>query len=134
MKDEKIWLYYKGRSRIHGKQGPGLTRMGVAFADRPEGPYEKHGGPILDKSHEVLIWNEDGGVASLASINRSINFAPDGIEFQVLHSNLSNIPKAPGLYRPEIEDGNPRSQLPGWGIAMVSKKGLTYLLRFDMKD
>ena len=134
VKDEKIWLYYKGRSRIHGKQGPGLTRMGVAFADRPEGPYEKHGGPILDKSHEVLIWNEDGGVASLASINRSINFAPDGIEFQVLHSNLSNIPKAPGLYRPEIEDGNPRSQLPGWGIAMVSKKGLTYLLRFDMKD
>mgnify|MGYP000993558474 CR=1 FL=1 len=28
---------------------------------------------ILDKSHEVLIWNQDGGLASLASINSTIN-------------------------------------------------------------
>jgi len=133
VRDGKICLYYKGRSKIHGKKGPGLTQMGVAYADRPEGPYEKYPGPILDKSHEVLIWSQDGGVASLASINKSINFAPDGVRFQKLYANLNSIPKAPGLYRPAIEDGNSNSDLPGWGISMVSKKGLAYLLRFEMK-
>lgn len=134
VRDGRIWLYYKGRSKIHGKKGPGLTQMGVAVADRPEGPYEKHGDPILDKSHEVLIWSQDGGVASLASINKSINFAADGVEFQLLHSNLSSIPRAPGLYRPEIENGNASITIPGWGISMMSKKGLAYLLRFEMKQ
>jgi hypothetical protein len=132
VRDGKIWLYYKGRSIIHGKKGPGLTQMGVAYADGPEGPYEKHGDPILDKSHEVLIWSQDGGVASLASINQSINFAADGVEFRLLHSNLTHIPKAPGLYRPEIENGNPSVTIPGWGISMRSGKGLAYLLRFEM--
>ena len=132
VRDGKIWLYYKGRSIIHGRKGPGLTQMGVAFADQPEGPYIKHVDPILDKSHEVLIWSQDGGVASLASLNKSINFALDGAEFELLHSNLSNIPKAPGLYRPEIENGNAISDIPGWGVSMVSKKGLAYLLRFEM--
>lgn len=49
-----------------------------------------------------------------------------------LPSNLSKIPKAPGLYRPEIEDGNPDDTPPGWGISMQAKKGLVYLLRFEM--
>ena len=133
VRDGKIWLYYKGRSRIHGKKGPGLTQMGVAFADRPLGPYQKHDGPILDKSHEVLIWSQDGGVASLASINKSINFARNGTDFKALETNLSAVPKAPGLYRPELESGNPKIESPGWGISMLEKKGLAYLLRFEMK-
>ncbi|MDX2430793.1 MAG: family 43 glycosylhydrolase, partial [Bacteroides sp.] len=132
VREERIWLYYKGRSRIHGKKGPGLTQMGVAYADKPEEPYIKHEGPLLDKSHEVLIWSRDAGVASLASINKSINFARDGIEFQAIQTELSNIPKAPGLYRPELEDGNANGKSPGWGISMVQKKGLAYLLRFEM--
>lgn len=60
----------------------------VAYADKPEGPFKKYEGPLLDKSHEVLIWNTKGGVASLASINASINFAPDGLHFKSIQSNL----------------------------------------------
>ena len=63
-----------------------------------------------------------------------INFARDGIRFQAVQTELSNIPKAPGLYRPELEDGNANGKSPGWGISMVQKKGLAYLLRFEMKE
>jgi acetyl esterase/lipase len=133
VKDQKIWLYYKGRSIIHGKSGPGKTQMSVAYANTPEGPYKKHKGPLLDKSHEVLIWNYNGGVASLASINSSINFAPDGVHFSTLQDSLTNIPKAPGLYRPHLEDGHAANEIPGWGIAMKVKNGQVYLVRYEMK-
>ncbi|WP_044199952.1 family 43 glycosylhydrolase [Dyadobacter tibetensis] len=130
VKDNKIWLYYKGRSIVHGERGPGLTEMNVAIADKPEGPFVKHDGSILKKSHEVLIWKKGEGVASLASINKTINYAQDGIHFSVQSEDLTDIPKAPGLYRPDLEDGNPNTRTPGWGIAMTGQKGQVYLLRF----
>ena len=133
VKDNKIWLYYKGRSIIHGAKGPGLTEMSIAYADTPEGPFTKHKGSILDKSHEVLIWKKGNGIISLASISKSIYYAEDGVHFSVLQDSLSNIPKAPGLYRPDIEDGNKGTETPGWGIAMKSKKGEAKLVRFEMK-
>ena len=133
VRDRKIWLYYKGRSLSHGKKGPGLTEMGVAFGDNPEGPFEKHKGSLLDKSHEVLIWKKDTGVASLASISKTVNYANDGLLFSTIVDSLTNIPKAPGLYRPDLEDGNMGSQFPGWGIAMKSRKGQTYLVRYEME-
>lgn len=130
VRDNKIWLYYKGRQWGKGARD---TKMGVAYADSPEGPYEKHPGPILDKSHEVLIWSKNGGVASLASINSTINWAADGVHFSPIQSKLTKIPKAPGLYRPHLEDGNTATDIPGWGISMIQKKGIAYLLRFEMK-
>ena len=132
VKDEKIWLYYKGRSFIHGKEGPRLTKMGVAMADQPEGPYKKHPEPLIDRGHEVLIWNQNAGIASLASLSKSIHWAKDGINFSPTEENLTNIPMAPGLYRPHLEDGNTSNKIPGWGISMKGKKGVVYLLRFEM--
>lgn len=129
----EIWLYYKGRCLDHGKQGPRLTEMGLAYANHPEGPFIKHGQALLDESHEVLIWGKDGGIASLASISHSINYAKDGINFSVLNDSLVNIPKAPGLYRPHLEQGNTTKPIPGWGIAMKSARGLTYLIRYEIK-
>ncbi|MBU2950390.1 family 43 glycosylhydrolase [Tamlana agarivorans] len=133
VKDNKIWLYYKGRSIIHGSKGPKLTEMSVAYAENPEGPFIKHEGALLDKSHEVLIWKKDGGVASLASISKTINYAKDGVHFTTLVDGLTNMPKAPGLYRPDLEDGNQGENTPGWGIAMKVKKGEAYLVRFEME-
>lgn len=131
IKDKAIWLYYKGRSRRYGRSGPGKTRMGVAFADKPEGPYRKYTDPLVDKSHEVLIWNYNGGIASLASINRSINIAPDGLNFSTILENLSQIPAAPGLYRPHLTDHSIKG-LPGWGISHKSKDGDIFLIRFKI--
>jgi hypothetical protein len=133
VKDSKIWLYYKGRSIIHGKRGPGLTKMGLAFADQPEGPFKKHPEPLIDKGHEVLIWQQNGGVTSLASLSKTIYWANDGLNFSPIQENITNIPSAPGLYRPHLEDGNKATEIPGWGIALKSGKGLTYLVRFEMK-
>ena len=87
---------------------------------------------MIEKGHEVLIWNQNGGIASLASLSKTIHYAADGIHFLPIQDNLRNIPKAPGLYRPHLEDGNKTKEIPRWGIAMVQKKGLAYLVRFEM--
>lgn len=132
VKDGQIWLYYKGRSKIHGKEGPKRTKMGVAYAKKPEGPFEKHPQPLIEKGHEVLIWNQNGGIASLASLSKSIHWANDGLNFSPVQENLADIPMAPGLYRPHLEDGNKASEIPGWGIAMRQSHGEAHLLRYEM--
>ncbi|XMO85389.1 family 43 glycosylhydrolase [Algibacter sp. AS12] len=129
VRGNKIGLYYKGRQ---WEKSPRETKMGVAYANHPAGPFEKEDGYLLDKSHEVLIWNTGGGILSLASINSTLNFSTDGQYFSVLQDSLKHIPKASGLYRPNLEDGNPETEIPGWGIAMKSGKGFTYLLRFEI--
>ncbi|WP_139956442.1 family 43 glycosylhydrolase [Flavicella sediminum] len=133
VRDDKIWLFYKGRSIVDGKQGPKRTKMSVAYAKEGKGPYVKHKGALLAKSHEVLIWQKEGGVASIASINATINYAKDGEHYTIMHDSLKKIPKAPGLYRPHLENGNSNAEIPGWGISMIQKKGSAYLLRFEMK-
>lgn len=132
VRDGKIWLYYKGRCIEQGKDGPKRTEMGVAIANKPEGPFVKKG-TLLDKGLEVLIWREGKGVSCLASISQSINYSEDGLQFSMQYDSLKDIPKAPGLYRQHLEDGNLEVGVPGWGIAMKGRKGLTYLLRFEMK-
>ena len=133
VKDHEIWLYYKGRSIVDGAKGPSLTEMNVAIADQPEGPFIKHKGSLLDRSHEVLIWNKNNGVASLASISKTINYAADGLNFSVTQDSLVKIPVAPGLYRPDLENGNEGTETPGWGISLKGKRGKSYFARFEMK-
>jgi len=131
VRNNQVWLYYKGRSRIHGKSGPGHTQMGVAFSDSPEGPYKKHTSPLLDRSHEVLIWDQKEGVGSLASINQSVNLATDGLNFSLIQADLPRVPKAPGLYRPELTDHSIK-EIPHWGISQGNKDGDVYLQRFKI--
>ena len=78
-RDKKYWFYYKGRLLSHGQGGPRHTQMGVAFADNTEGPYIKKGPPILDRSHEVLIWNHLEGVAALTLQITRKRIYPDGV-------------------------------------------------------
>ncbi|MCG6190111.1 family 43 glycosylhydrolase [Maribellus maritimus] len=131
IRDEKIWLYYKGRSRIYGKQGPGHTQMGIAVANNPEGPYEKLKSPVLARSHEVLIWNQNGGIASLACLNKSLNFAANGIDFKTINKNLHALPAAPGLYRPAISSDSDNKKV-NWGLSMAQRDKDIYLTKFKM--
>ena len=133
VKDGKIWMYYKGRSIVDGKRGPGLTEMSVAVADSPEGPFIKHEGSLLDRSHEVLIWKKDNGIEALASMSKTINYAEDGLSFSVRQDSLVKIPIAAGLYRPDLENGNQATETPGWGISLKGKRGMVYFARFEMK-
>lgn len=135
VRNGRYWLYYKGRSIIHGLKGPSKTKMGVAFASNPEGPYKKYDKAILDRSHEVLIWNYRNGVKTLASISSTIEFAPDGLKFETdkKEIKLKKRPSAPGLYRPHLTKHSMK-KIPGWGISMSRKNGDIYLLRFEFKN
>ncbi len=133
-REGQFWLYYKGRSATHGPQGPGKTKMGVAFASHPTGPFTKYGGnPILDKSHEVLTWPQGPGVACLASISSSLEYAPDGLDFisNPLSLSISNRPNAPGLFRPDLSQPTACGEIPAWGISMIHNGPECYLQRFE---
>ena len=134
-RDGKYWLYYKGRSLQHGPEGPGKTRMGVAFSNSPEGPYKKYeNNPILDKSHEVMIWRQGGGVACLASLSSTFEYAADGLDFTSAGLNIQipgeERPLAPGTFRPDLVD--PGTDISGltWGISMVHNRDESYLVRW----
>jgi hypothetical protein len=129
----KIWLYYKGRSRKHGEQGPAQTKMGVAFADSPVGPFKKYIDPVLSDSHEVLVWKEGRGVAALASRSSSIEYAPDGLDFQTnpVHLKVNDRPNAPGIFRPDLSSPEISGHQFEWGISMIHNGQEPYLIRFE---
>lgn len=129
----KYWLYYKGRSRVHGVHGPGKTRMGIAFADKPEGPYTKYSSPILSGSHEVLIWPHRTGVAALASISSTLEYALDGIDFDTNKPNakITKRPNASGAYRPDLTKSVKYGNGLKWGISMIHNGPESYLIRFE---
>ncbi len=133
VREGKFWLYYKGRSRSYEAAGASHTKMGVAFADKPEGPYRKHAEYLAEGHHEILIWHQDEGIASLARLNRTIYYAEDGLNFSPVRENLRQVPLAPGLYRPHLTDHS-RKNLPGWGLSHRNSGGHVYLTRFEFKS
>jgi hypothetical protein len=131
----KFWLYYKGRSRVHGVSGPSKTQMGVAFSKHIEGPYKKYGKPILPESHEVMIWPYKGGVLTLASKSSTLEYAPDGIDFlsDKKGVKVKKRPNAPGAFRPDLTQSIPTENGIDWGISMVHNGDESYLVRYDCK-
>ncbi len=125
----RYWLYYKGRQIDHS---PGETRMGVAIAADPEGPYEKHPAGPLHPGHEVLVWPHGEGVASMATATgpRRIYFADDGIHFAP-RNPIANAPRAPGAYRVDGFRETGKGQGLTWGICHAAQGGDLYLQRFD---
>ncbi|MCP5516815.1 MAG: family 43 glycosylhydrolase [Verrucomicrobiales bacterium] len=137
VRDGRIWLYYKGRSLRHGGAGPRHTEMGVAVAERPEGPFRKvsQGASVLNSGHEVQVWGgAGGGVLCLVSDTgpqaRTLQWAPDGLAFRPLLGELRDLPKAPGLFRPELTDPAVVSDGAVWGISMAPGPH-PHLVRYD---
>jgi len=128
------WLYYKGRSRVHGQGGPAHTQMGVAYSRSPGGPFHKLGRPILPGSHEVLIWPHGTGVAALASLTSTFEYAADGIDFKAdaLAAKVENRPNAPGAYRPDLSKPVVEGEGLKWGISMVHNGDEAYLIRYEL--
>ena len=129
------WLYYKGRSRSHGKGGPGHTQMGVAFSKDPEGPFTKYDRPLLPGSHEVMIWPQDTGVGAIASLDNTLEYAPDGIDFlgERLGVPMRDLPKAPGLFRKDLTNHIITGEDIHWGISMIHNGDEAYLIRYEVK-
>ena len=128
------WLYYKGRSRIHGRGGPARTQMGVAFSKYPQGPFTKFDYPLLSGSHEVLLWQQATGIGTLASASSTFEYATDGIHF--MHNKLGvqveNRPNAPGAFRMDLTDPTVRGEGLKWGISMVHNGNESYLVRYEL--
>lgn len=135
-RDELYWLYYKGRSRVHGDSGPTNTQMGVASAKSLEGPFTKWDQPLLSGSHEVMLWQEKTGLMALASISHTFEYAPDGIDFLTnrLAVKVKNRPNAPGVFRQEITDPSFKPEGLDWGISMVHNGDESYLIRYQVKN
>ncbi len=127
-----IWMYYKGRSQAHGSAGPGKTRMGVAIAEKPTGPFVRQRANPLHPGHEVLVWPQGEGVWSMATAAgpRQLYYASDGLQFSARH-RLIEAPQAPGIFRPDQSAETPEAAAPQWGISQAGKQGDVYLLRFD---
>lgn len=135
--DMDIWLYYKGRNIDHGRAGPVKTKMGLAVADEPRGPYVRiHSSqPVLDNSHEVMIWPHRTGVAAYASKSRTLEFALDGVDFTThpIHALTTPRPIAPGCFRPDLVEPVIFGQGIAWGICMKEPSGpCPYLVRYEI--
>jgi hypothetical protein len=135
--DMDIWLYYKGRNIDDGRNGPGKTKMGLAIADKPQGPYirVRSGQPILTDSHEVMIWPHRAGIAAYASKSRTLEFAPDGVDFAAnpIHAPATPRPIAPGCFRPDLTEPVTFSRGMSWGICMREPSGPNpYLVRYEI--
>ena len=128
------WLYYKGRSLVAGQGGPAHTGMGVAFSKYPEGPYIKYGKEILERSHEVLIWPQGTGVGAFASLSKTFEYAPDGIDFMSdkLNAKVEERAVAPGAFRPDLTNPVVVGEGLKWGISMIPNKHECYLRRFEL--
>ncbi len=134
-RDDKYWFYYKGR-----KQGesPHHTKMGVAIADKPEGPYVKYeGNPIIPGNHAVLNWPQDKGVAAMIDgtgppdLIRSVLYAEDGLHF--VKTYHIDGPTAGGAFRPDHFSGGTDAERISWGLEIESKDGsLPFLQRYDL--
>lgn len=125
-------LYYKGRQM---GLSPGETKMGVAIAARPAGPYVKSElNPVIKSGHEVLVWPYREGVAALIGPTgpekNTIQYAPDGLRFSV-KAHIKKPPPAPGAYRPDAFTNTRYGQGITWGISMGSYRRWPYLVRFD---
>lgn len=130
VRDGQYWMYYKGRQM---NRSPRETKMGLAIAQTPPGPYVKHpGNPVLDSGHEVCVWRHGQGVGCLVCNvgpqGNSLQYSDDGIHFRRISDMVP--PKAPGPFR---ADGFVDAPGPGvtWGLSMRHHHAWPYLARFD---
>jgi beta-xylosidase len=131
VRDGQYWLYYKGRAL---GLSPFETKMGLARADKPEGPYEKYpNNPVLGSGHEVCVWPHGEGVAALVAPvgpeGGTVQISRDGIHFEP-RARVSP-PAAPGPYR--RDHFAPTSWGPGitWGLCHDTSGPRPFLMRFE---
>lgn len=128
------WLYYKGRGRVHGRDGALHTQMGAAFSKYPEGPFTKLDNPILPASHEVMVWQHGSGIGALGSVSSTFEYAPDGIDFisKKIAVKAENRPIAPGVFRMDLTDKNIVGEGLKWGVSMILNGDECYLTRYQL--
>ena len=133
LRNGKYWLYYKGH-QIGGKMAAD-SKLGVAIADHPEGPYIKHPqNPIANSGHEVWMWPYKSGVAAIIDWagpeKGTIQYSKDGVNFEIVAS-LEDMPPAGGAYIPDKFKDPANGQGFTWGLCHYGRTDWNFLLRFD---
>ncbi len=133
--DDTINMYYKGRQ---WNNTPGNTKLGLATATNPFGPFKKHEqNPLINGGHEVMAWPLGKGIMAMVNIGpvglqKTLQFASDGINFKTV-SDFNSCPHGAGFYRPEAFTNSKKGKMPEWGIEIFTSKGaLPGLGRVDM--
>jgi len=132
VREGKYWLYYKGREL---GLSPAQTKMGLAIAEKPIGPYVKYpNNPVLKSGHEVCVWPHREGIAALIAPvgpeGGTVQYSSDGINF----SRKAKIqpPSAPGPYRAGGFADTDFGKGISWGLCQNTReKPLPFLMRFD---
>ncbi|KJD37218.1 xylosidase [Tamlana sedimentorum] len=135
-RNNQYWLYYKGRKL---GESPHYTKMGVAIANKPEGPYVKYNGnPVIKGGHAVLAWPKGKGVAAVIGktgpdeLLRAVLYSDDGFHFKKTH-HVENGPDAGGAYRSNnFLDAGDAAPI-NWGVEIESTDtSLPFLHRYDL--
>jgi len=130
MRNGAYWMYYKGRQM---NRTPRETKMGLAIAQTPTGPYVKHPkNPVLDSGHEVCVWPHGRGVGCLVCNvgpqGNTLQYSDDGVRFRKITEAVP--PKAPGPFRADRFAGGAGPGI-AWGVSMALHSSWPYLVRFD---
>jgi len=136
VREKKIWFYYKGRQQ--GKN-PGHTKMGLAIADKPEGPYVKHEkNPVIGGNHAVLAWPQGKGVAAMIGdtgpkdLINTVQYAEDGVHFAKTHDVVEG-PRAGGAFRPEAFTDSQQGEPIQWGVEIGPHGTLPFIQHYELK-
>lgn len=134
----KYYLYYKGETMGESmNMGGREIKHGVAIAKSPLGPYTKSElNPISNSGHEVVVWNYNGGIATLLTTDgpekNTIQFANDGLNFEIM-AHIKGAPEAIGLFREDIQT----TEAPGlsWGLCHKYDESWNwnYICRFEAR-
>ncbi len=142
LKYGKVFLYFKGRSTKN--RHPLGTSMGLAVSDRGERGFVRsnNGNPVQESGHEVATWEGLDGFYSLATTTEAgpngnalfYSESPYG-PYRVVFRGLTNFPKAPGFYKPELTGLPVEVGRSKWGIYMMTQLNRAgkdlWLLRFE---
>lgn len=134
---DKIYLYYK--SDFNGQ--PNVIRMqGLAIADDPLGPFEKHPlNPVMNSGHETTMFPFKEGIAALVirdgNEHYTIQYAPDGVNFEIAAISTL-LPNAGGPFIPDAFTNTRDGRGITWGISHFTTvttwdKNHAVLARFD---
>ncbi|EWH10220.1 glycoside hydrolase family protein [Catenovulum agarivorans DS-2] len=133
----KIHLYYKA---AFGDRPDYLVANGLAIAENPMGPFNKHSlNPVLNSGHETTYFPFKQGIAAFAirngNENNTIQFAPDGVNFSIA-SVTSLMPVAAGPYVADAFSNTENGQGIEWGLSHFCDKTNpstkhSFLGRFD---
>ncbi|GGF36107.1 glycosyhydrolase [Echinicola rosea] len=117
----KIHLYYKAAyNKWPDKRDEYAVAHGLAIADDPYGPFEKHTlNPVLNSGHETTYFPFKEGIAALAIKDgneaQTMQYAEDGVNFNIA-STVELTPTAAGFYTPDAFTDTDYGRGVTWGV------------------